>query len=381
MKNEDKIYMKYIVFCEEHYNSLGIVRSLGEKGVQPYVIVIKRKARLTSASKYIKKVFFVDSIAEGYQVLLSKFGKISKDVLFTADDKITSYLDVHYEDLKDRFYFFNAGITGRINYYMDKMNIHQLASECGLLIPQSLVVENGEIPENIEYPIITKALSSISGGWKDDVFVCNNSEELLQAFPKIKSKKVILQQYIKKENELCLDGFSYDHGGKVFFAIASTYDYLLPSTYSSLMTVCNFEKMEGYINLKKCLESMFSKIGFEGIFSVEFLISREKYYFLEINFRNSTWSYASTVAHMNLPILWSKCMENNLYDIDSSYKEIPENFKAMDEMHDFKVRVLGKKVKLFKWLEERRNCNCLFYKNKNDRFPYYRSLLNRFFRI
>lgn len=373
--------MNYIVFCEEHYNPLGVVRSLGEEGIFPYLIVLKDKAKLTSVSKYVKKAYYVSNIEEGYQVLLTTFGKETKDFILTADDKTTSFLDEHFEELKDRFYFFNAGVAGRINYYMDKMNIHRLAEECGIVIPNSVVVRNGEVPQVLEYPIITKAVSSITGGWKDDVFVCNNAEELLRAYPKIKSEYVILQQYIKKENELCIDGFSYAHGEKVFFAIASNYDYILPSTYSSLMTVYNFEKVKGYEFLKKALEEMFVKIGFEGIFSVEFLISGDKYYFLEINFRNSTWSYASTVANMNLPVLWSRCIVHNDYDIESCYRTIPDNFKAMDEMHDFKVRVLGKKIGLISWLKERSNCNCLYYKNKKDNKPYYRYLLNKVFRF
>lgn len=48
---------------------------------------------------------------------------------------------------------------------------------------------------------------------------------------------------------------------------------------------------------------MFSEIGFEGIFEVEFMGDADgKLWFLEINFRNSTWSLASMKAGMPLPI-------------------------------------------------------------------------------
>ena len=52
-----------------------------------------------------------------------------------------------------------------------------------------------------------------------------------------------------------------------------------------------------------------SEIGFEGVYSIEFLIDQnDNYWFCEINFRNSTWSYAATVAGMPLPILWAEAM-------------------------------------------------------------------------
>ena len=32
-----------IVFAQEHFNPLGIIRSLGEKGISPVYIAVKRK--------------------------------------------------------------------------------------------------------------------------------------------------------------------------------------------------------------------------------------------------------------------------------------------------------------------------------------------------
>lgn len=264
---------------------------------------------------------------------------------------------------------------------MLKENIQALAKECGFNIPYSIIVENSideikSIKGDITYPIITKAISSIVGGWKNDVFVCNDEEELFAALPKIQSKRVCLQQYLKKDNELCLDGYSYDKGKKVLITIASKYDYILPDTYSPLMTIKNFYKVDKYEEIKNNIEKMFSIIGFEGIFSIEFLIKGTDLYFLEINFRNSTWSYASTVANMNLPVLWIDSMLGN--PVHNPIKEIPQNFKAMVEPADFKNRVikhLPSKMKLTDWLKERKKCACLFYKNRYDKKPYFSYLL------
>ena len=61
---------EFIVLCGEHYNPLGIIRSLGEAGIKPIAIVKKNEFQLTSKSKYIKKLHFVNSIEEGFNLLL-----------------------------------------------------------------------------------------------------------------------------------------------------------------------------------------------------------------------------------------------------------------------------------------------------------------------
>ncbi len=47
--------MNYIVFGFEHYNPLGIVRSLGENGINSIGIIIRNERKITSKSKYLKK--------------------------------------------------------------------------------------------------------------------------------------------------------------------------------------------------------------------------------------------------------------------------------------------------------------------------------------
>lgn len=365
---------RFIVFCEEHYNPLGMIRSLGEKGIFSDVIVIRGAATLASKSKYIAQLHRVDSLEDGYRLLLEKYGQEAKrPFLLTADDKTTSFLDAHYDELKDKFYFFNGGKAGQLTHYMNKDNINQLAIKHGLNVLKAVVAQRGEIPEDLEYPIITKSIASTVGGWKDDVFVCHCQKDLEEAYTKIKSPVVLLQKYIVKKNELCLDGFSVDQGKQTFIAIASNYNYLLESTYSPYMTVRNFDDQE----LREKIESMMADSGFEGIFSIEFLIAEDgQLYFCEVNFRNSTWSYAATCAGMNMPYLWAEGMLAKQIRPDT-YQKIHENFNAMVDFPDFKHRVLGRKISVFQWLKEWKNCDCTFYYNKRDRKPFFAYLLSK----
>lgn len=366
----------FIEFGEEHYNPLGLIRSLGEENIRPVAIIKKGEFRFASKSRYISKLYIVDSIEEGYNILLKEYGNENiKPVIYTTDDQITSFLDKKYDEIKDKFIFYNAGQAGRITKYMNKNTINELAVKHGLKVAKSWNIKKNEIPENLEYPVMTKAIISTIENWKDDVFICHNEDELKEAMKKIKSENILVQKYLLKKNELCIDGYSIQKGTKVFYAIATNYKNIKKDAYSNYMDVknCNFPDLE------KKLSEMFEEVGFEGIFSVEFLIDEKgDYYFLEINFRNSTWSWASTKAGMNLPFLWERAMEDENV-IRKSYKQI-KPFTAMAEFNDYKDRVKTKEVSIFKWIIQMIGCKCLYFWSIKDVSPVFARIYHKFTR-
>lgn len=356
----------HIVFGFEHYNPLGIVRSLGENGIQPICIIIRDPRPITSKSKYVGKIHMVDSIDEGYQILVSLYGKEKKKpFVYASDDQVTNLMDSKYEELKDKFFFYNAGASGRIAEFQNKDNILQLASRHGISYLKTYAVNRGEIPEGLEYPIITKAIISTFDNWKEDMIICHNEQELRDAYKVIKSDRVLLQKYIVKKNELCMEGYSVNRGRNVVITIASSYNYQLEDCYSPYMTVTSLENQ----NLRERLESMIAEVGFEGIFEIEFLVDQDdSLYFLEINFRNSTWSYASTIAGMNLPLNWAIGMINP-EETKNVLKKIEKPFTAMVEFDDFRRRVKGKKISFVNWYADFKKAKCKYYCASNDYKP------------
>ena len=364
---------KVIVFGGEHYNPLGAIRSLGEAGMNPIAIIVRGEHRITSLSKYINRLHRVDSVQEGYDLLLKQYSNEKiKPIIITCDDTVTSWIDIHYNELKDKFVFFNAGESGRITKCMDKLYQVHLAKESGLNTLWSTIVSIGEIPDDIEYPVITKAIDSTVQGWKNNVHICNDEKALKEAYKDIKCSKVLLQKYLHKKNELCLDGFSVNHGHDIFISMGSNYRYILPDTYSLYMNIFNFNNHD----LKDKINTLFKKIGYEGIFTIEFLEDENgKLFFCEINFRNSGWSYASTKVGMNLPVLWSKSEINRKIDKEIE-KRIPKNYTAMAEFDDFRARVKTKKITAKEWFSDFKNCNCKFIYNRNDMKPLYSEILS-----
>jgi len=369
---------EYIVFGFEHYNPLGIVRSLGEVGIYPIGVIVKNKRKITSASKYFKEIHMVDTVEDGYELILKLYGNNATKAgyintyILTSDDTMTSYLDNRYNQIKDKFIFYNAGEEGRITKYMDKGLLSELAVKYGLNIPKTYVVKKGSIPEGIVYPVITKAKDSVQYGWKENVFICNSEDELKDALSKVTQEEVLVQQYIKKKNELCIDGLCVNKGQDVFLTMESTYNYLLPNSYSFTFTLKNSNNKK----IQNALVKMMSEIGFEGIFTIEFLIDeKDELYFIEINFRHSAWGYASTCLGMNLITNWANGMIYKKIESDI-YKEIPNDYVAMVELPDFKNRVIKNHMNLFKWYKEMRACKCLYYYNKDDPKPFWSALVS-----
>ena len=66
---------KVIVFGCNHQNMLGLVRSLGEKGIRPYCVCLQSKDGLVFRSKYPAACHWAASPQDGYDYIVERFSK------------------------------------------------------------------------------------------------------------------------------------------------------------------------------------------------------------------------------------------------------------------------------------------------------------------
>ena len=162
----------FIVVGEEHYTPLGVIRSLGENGIEPVAIILRNERfmpKIASKSKYIGKLHIVDSYDEVYEILMQEYSKEkNKPFVIPCDDIIVGKLDQKYNDLKNLFYIQNAGIQGRICEYEKKEKLNALALKNGMNVAKTWVLgEKGKVPEDVVYPVITKPFESYKDWNKD----------------------------------------------------------------------------------------------------------------------------------------------------------------------------------------------------------------------
>lgn len=366
---------KYILFVGDHRNPLGLVRSLGKEGLKPIIVLVCKQPYLVNHSKYVDTLHKVATKEKGLALIKQLYGNEKyKPFIYTADDEITSYLDMHYDELKDLFYFFNAGKQGRLTEYMNKETILSVGQKYGCNVLKYEILKHGELPKALKYPVITKAIDSLRSNWKTDVFICHNEKELLNAYKSIVCTNVVVQEFIHKKNEMCLNGVSIDSGKQVWI----TY-YTLCERFSE---ISYGHKKRGYIakdeRINNIIENIIKDIGFSGIFDAEFLVgSDDELYFLEINFRNAGQSYCSTFAGANLAYIWAKgCLTGKINKDEFTLRQEP--FTAMAEYDDFASSVLTRQIPVFKWIKELFKTDCTYYFDKSDPKPFIYAIYGKF---
>ena len=357
---------KFIIFGGDGINALGIVRSLGEMGIQSNVIRLTRSEHIPpiETSKYVTNVWYAKNPEEVLTILLENFSnEIEKPILFFTDELHTEVYDKHYDQLKEKFISYNAGHSGELIKLLNKAYQCQLAEECGIKVPKYEIVNKGDLPKNVPYPIITKTITSNEGHWKQDMIVCQTPEELQEAYKNIAADRLQIEEYIDSTNEVDLKGFSIAGGEQIFFTHLKRWHYKDSSKgHFMYFEPCMDEEFKARIT------QLIQKANYSGIFDAEFIQDKQgNLYFLEVNWRTGMYNYNHTYEGINLPYLWAKStIEGNINTQDIQVKNI--NYTALCELTSFGDALRHPK-KIPNWIREIRTADVLYYYNKKDKYP------------
>ena len=205
---------KVILIGGSHHNGLGLVRTFGINGINPYGIIIGKKSEKSflHQSKYWKKTWCVFSPKEALQILQEEFkNEEKKPVVIPWSDDMAEVIDKNLNNLSEKFILPSfSNIQGKIVELMDKQNQSEFASKYGIQMLESQIIEEFNLIENIKipYPRILKPVASVEGE-KLDIAICNNEEEFIKALQKIKKtgyKRILIQQYLGERKEYVLTG-------------------------------------------------------------------------------------------------------------------------------------------------------------------------------
>lgn len=364
------IQNKVIVYGGNLCNTLGLIRSLGERGINVILMLepCEKSHRFVDYSKYITKVHYLDTSEQVIDVLKAEYWhEEHKPIILCGGDKSVCVLDLYYDELKDHVFMFNTGEQGRINYFMDKINTFPLAEQSGFSIIRTWTIANvSNLPQDITFPCIIKGNNSTHCS-KGDMVICQNYDELKENLHE--GIEYLIQEYIEKDYELDIVGISYNHGKNVYApaAVRKIRESLTrQSDYICLEEIKKYESLYGF-----SINSLLASIGYEGLFSIEIMCKDDKAYFLEINLRNDGTCYLYTAAGCNYPYLWVKYCSGKFNDETDLIEEKPYTpFTLMSE-GDF-ANLLEGKVKKLVWVRQALTADAHFIFNKKDLKPFLR---------
>ncbi len=360
--------MNAIVFGHNGVNATGLVRSLGRKGHHVYVILHSDLVNFTATSKYVKRVWFVESESEWLETIKSACKEIGGLIaFFSAGDDEAKFINLHQEELEGLCVVEGVLDKEIKHLYFQKNYIYKLAKEAGLQLINTYVLNNSQepLPNTIDYPVMVKALDSTMGG-KEVMNVCGTRDELTAHINDVEVDffPIQLQPFIKKEKEIMLQGCSLRHGQQVLIPVCfiKTRFCGCGDGYGSYGYSTDSSKDKNLLSISQKISNIISKIGYQGLFSAEFLYAHGQYLFLEINFRNDGTSIVSTESGFNLPDIYCKSVESSFsYEIgDNTFHKI--YYMCED---DFK-HVFHGDISMLEWIKDALRRNCYWYMTDRD---------------
>lgn len=363
----NKIENEIIAIGGNHHNLLGVVRTLGEKGIKSNIIVTnENKYAFVIKSKYVKKYKIIKENEDEILEALNEYKNLDKKpILIPTSDYAEYTIDKNLDELSKYFIVPNIDNTqGKVITLMNKFNQSILFDKYNLKTPKTEILNLKQEKDNkIGYPFILKPIISANGE-KADIRICKNEEEFNKAKEELRCKKykdILIQEFLDNVEECDLIGYCF--GKDVYLPGIVVKERVYPPKKGTISygKVIGFDK-ENHELFK--LYSMLKDINYNGLIDIDLFKVKNEYYINEINFRNSGNAYIYSSQNINLAYMWV-CES---LDKEISMNNINEEFYFIDEYLE-RSQLLNKNITIKEWFEAKRKASCYFVKNKKDIAP------------
>lgn len=362
---------RVLIVGGNHQNPLGVIEAFGQKGILSDVVIMgKYKKSFVLKSKYIARSWICHTDEEVVSTIIANFTDTkNKAVAIACCDDAASLLN-EYSNILERFlYLPGTQPQGSLKRWQDKEYMTEAAANTGMTIPKTWVVKDKVIPADMEYPCITKSLTSVKFG-KSEFALCQNFEELKDFFEtKAYSGTIQIQKFIDKEFEFQFLGCSLN-GGKEIIIPGDT--YIEPGNGFNNLTFLRYGKKKvldslGAISL--CREYV-RQTGYSGLFSVEFMQGMDgKEYFLEMNFRNDGNGAVVTAAGTNLPYIWYLFNTGGDYQKEIEESTVKETYSVPED--SYLSSMLRGELSFKEWRSNMKKANCYITYFPGDAKPFW----------
>lgn len=338
-----------VVIGNNHYNTLGVVRSLGENGINVYLIKTDAKKGFVEKSKYVTQTMYISEHEEQILDAVNAFCKNKERYyVIPTTDFSALCMDKFYKEFPENVIIPNMG--GNMLQYQDKAIVKEIAAENGITVPCGMVVDLFDISQAEKWDCfgaIVKPVKSIEGK-KSDIECAENKEELETVLNKFKNngyEKALLEEFVGGETEHMIEIMGVCHKGDIEIAgiIKKFREFPIKNgstAYAEIVDRHPCVDLNKITNFLKCFD-------FTGIFDLEMKCVGDKAYFIECNFRNGAPAYVFTKIGKNIPCMWIEKFEK----IQGKKKKTSKKRVFMCEHIDM-INMLKREVGVWCWIKQ-----------------------------
>lgn len=361
---DNKLINKVIIWGADDVNTLGLVREMGESGVD-FLFLRKGKAQAASQSCYVTESHEVSTNDEALSYLIETYKCADrKPIIITSGDGISAFINNNKDILEPYFIIPGCDTKGTVEKYTDKNTMVELARRTGIVCPDSRFVKWDSSLDGIVYPCIIKPSHQTGNHYNEFKFrICNNVAQLQKLLKNVRHEsEFIVQSYIKAQEEVVVVGARM-WDGKTILSGAIIRDRLTCGVSGHGYVTSNIPSTIDVAKIELYLE----KIGYHGLFSFEYGIMDEKAYFYEVNLRNdgTTHCFYNAGAKLTLSYVYSSMG----LDYSSINSTVTEDAWFIDELYDFH-NVLEGRISYKRWKQDIKQASIYRYYDKNDIEPY-----------
>ena len=240
-----------------------------------------------------------------------------------------------------------------------------MAERLGFIVPKSRICQYNSNIDDVEFPCLLKPTNQTYGKYNEFKFrVCKDKKSLKNTLRFVrKDSNFILQQYIPKESVALVYGCRTLDGKTYLAGVLEKDRFCDNGDGSHGVLLRNFPSYIPSNLIIKFLES----VDFYGLFSVEFLVYKEKAYFIEVNWRNDGTSHLFFQAGANIPLLWVRtCLGESINNISWQVRDRSYFIDEIFDIDNIRRNVVSKE----QWRSEREQATVFKYYDVDDLRPY-----------
>ncbi|WP_453992810.1 carboxylate--amine ligase [Bacillus nitroreducens] len=313
---------KAVILGCNYYIGLSTIRCLGKEGIHTVAVDYSYEGTYGADSKYCTEHIIAPHYrkdTEGFISFLIEYARkqTAKPVLIPCHDNYVEVIDQYLHELKE-YYLIPQTEQGLYTKTMDKERLHQLATEHGMLVPETVRLNDDnfyeKIEETIKYPCVVKPTDSPSfvSIFRKKLFIVNNRQELDDALHKAKEAKqeVIVQRIIPgfDDHMYTFDAYLNQDAKVTHWVTAQKFRQYPINFGASVYTGQRYVP-----ELKEIGTRFLEAIGFKGFVEIEFKKDAEtgQFYLIELNVRITNFNTLLNKVGFNFPYITYRELTGN----------------------------------------------------------------------